>query len=73
MRGRSVYFWLNLGFIVVLIGLVLGAAAQPWFIGVAIAWVTVGFVMTARNRHNRPGPPNLFDRDHDRDDDPAAG
>jgi hypothetical protein len=67
---KSVYFWLNLGFVVVLLGLLLGASAQPWFFVVGIAWVAVGFVVTARNRRNRPGPPNLFD--HDRDDDAAA-
>ena len=63
MPGKSVSFWLNVGFVVVLVGLVLGASAQPWFFVVAIAWAAVGFVVTARNRRNRPGPPNLFDDD----------
>lgn len=63
VRRKSVYFWLNLGFVVVLIGLVLGASAQPWFLVVALVWVAVGFVVTARNRRNRPGPPSLFDDD----------
>lgn len=63
MRGRSVYFWLNVGFVVVLVGLVLGASAQPWFLLVALAWVGIGVVVTARNRRGRPGPPNLFDDD----------
>ena len=61
MPGRSVYFWMNVGFVVVLAGLLLGASAQPWFFLVALAWVAVGFVVTARNRRNRPGPPSLFD------------
>jgi len=61
VRRPSVYFWLNLGFVVVLVGLVLGAAVQPWFFVVAVAWAGVGFVVTARNRRDRPGPPNLFD------------
>jgi hypothetical protein len=61
VRRPSVYFWLNLGFVVVLVGLVLGAAAQPWFFLVALGWVVVGFTVTARNRRNRPGPPKLFD------------
>jgi fatty acid desaturase len=58
---KSVYFWLNIGFVVVLVGLVLGASAQPWFLVVAVIWAVAGFVVTARNRRNRPGPPNLFD------------
>ncbi len=61
MPGRSVYLWLNIAFVVVLIGLVIGASSQPWFFAVAIVWVAVGIVVTARNRRNRPGPPNLFD------------
>jgi hypothetical protein len=61
MVRRSVFFWMNIAFVVVLIGLLFGASSQPWFFLVAIAWVAVGFVVTARNRRNRPGPPNLFD------------
>ena len=63
MPGRTVSFWLNVGFVVVLVGLVVGASAQPWFFIVAIVWAGVGFWVTARSRRNRPGPPNLFDDD----------
>jgi len=63
VRRWSVYFWLNIAFVVVLLGLLLGASQQPWFFVVAIVWVGVGAYVTARNRRNRPGPPNLFDDD----------
>ncbi len=60
-RKRSVYFWLNVGFVVVLIGLVLGASSQPWFIIVAVVWMAVGIYVIQKGRGSRPGPPNLFD------------
>jgi hypothetical protein len=63
----SVYFWLNIAFVVVLIGLVIGASSQPWFFAVAIVWMVVGVSVIQKGRRNRPGPPNLFD-----DDDPPA-
>jgi hypothetical protein len=58
---RSLYFWLNIGFVVVLIGLVFGASSQPWFLAVAIVWMAVGVYVIQKGRRNRPGPPNLFD------------
>lgn len=62
-RGPSVYFWLNIAFVVVLIGLAIGASSQPWFFALAIVWMVVGVFVIQKGRRNRPGPPNLFDDD----------
>jgi hypothetical protein len=61
LRNRSIYWWLNVIFVVVLLGLVFGAASQPWFFVVAVVWVTLGVFVTIRSRRNQPPPPNLFD------------
>ncbi len=61
---RSVYFWMNVAFFVVLLGLLLGAASQPWFMVVGVAWVVVGVVVVIRSRRNQPAAPNLFDNEH---------
>jgi len=60
LRNRSVYFWLNVGFAVVVAGLIFGASDQPWYIFVALAWVTVNLIVALRSGRNRPPPPNLF-------------
>ena len=60
---RSVYFWMNVTFFVVLLGLLLGAASQPWFMIVGVAWVIVGVVVVTRSRRNQPAAPNLFDNE----------
>jgi hypothetical protein len=67
LRNRSIYFWLNVGFVVVIICLLLGAANQLWFVGLAVIWVGVGLFAALRNGRNSPPPPNLFD-DDDRND-----
>lgn len=58
---RSPYFWMNVGFYLVLAGLVLGASSQPWFLIVAVAWVAIGVFVITKNRRHQPPPPNLFD------------
>ncbi|MDQ1597017.1 MAG: hypothetical protein QOI70_441 [Microbacteriaceae bacterium] len=69
MNVRSVYLWLNIAFGVVLLGLLLGASSQPWYLIVALAWMVTGFVLIERGRRNAPKPPSLFD-DRDRRDPP---
>ena len=61
LAARSVYFWLNVGFVVVLLGLVFGAASETWFFLVAILWISVGIFVTVRARRNRPRQRGLFD------------
>ena len=61
LRNRSIYWWLNVIFVIVLLGLFLGAASQPWFFVVAIVWVALGVFVTIRSRRNQPQPPRLFD------------
>jgi hypothetical protein len=61
MNVRSVYLWLNIAFGVVVLGLLLGASSEPWFLVVAVAWMITGFVTVARGRRNAPRPPSLFD------------
>jgi hypothetical protein len=70
MNVRSVYLWLNIAFGVVVLGLLLGASSQPWYLIVAVAWMITGFVLIERGRRNTPQPPSLFDdheAHHDRD------
>jgi hypothetical protein len=61
LRNRSIYFWLNVGFAVIVLGLLFGASDQPWYIVVAIVWVAVNVVVFVRSTRNQPPPPNLFD------------
>ncbi|MET4782012.1 hypothetical protein [Glaciihabitans sp. UYNi722] len=61
LRNRSIYWWLNVIFVVVLLGMIFGAAAQPWFFVVAIVWMGLGVFVTVRARRNQPPPPRLFD------------
>lgn len=61
LRNRSVYFWLNVGFAVVVAGLLFGASDQPWYIFVAVAWLIVNLVVVLRSSRNQPPPPNLFE------------
>lgn len=61
LRNRSIYFWLNVGFAVIVLGLLLGASNQPWYIVVAVIWVIVNVVVAVRSSRNQPPPPNLFD------------
>jgi uncharacterized ion transporter superfamily protein YfcC len=61
LRNRSVYFWLNVGFVVIILGMLIGASDQTWFFFVAIVWIAVSVVVVIRNGRNRPKPPNLFD------------
>ena len=58
---RAIRVFLNIAFAVVLIGILVGASSQPWFLVVAIVWMAVGGYFLQRSRRNRPGPPNLFD------------
>jgi len=60
LRNRSVYFWLNVGFAVVVAGLIFGASDQPWYIFVALAWIVLNLIIALRSGRNRPPPPNLF-------------
>jgi hypothetical protein len=57
----AITVFLNIAFAVVLIGILVGASSQPWFLVVAIVWMAVGGYFLQRSRRNRPGPPNLFD------------
>jgi hypothetical protein len=61
LRNRSVSFWLNVGFAVVVLGLLLGASNQPWFIVVGVVWIVVNLIVVIRSSRNQPPPPNLFD------------
>jgi heme O synthase-like polyprenyltransferase len=61
LRNRSIYFWLNVGFAVVVLGLLFGAMNQPWFIVVALIWGVVNIVVAVRASRHQPPPPNLFD------------
>ena len=61
LRDRSVYFWLNVGFAVIVIGMLIGASDQTWFFFVAIVWIAVSVVVVIRTGRNRPKPPSLFD------------
>ncbi len=61
LRTRSIYFWLNVGFAVVVLGLLFGAMNQPWFIVVALIWAVVNVVVAVRASRNQPPPPNLFE------------
>jgi hypothetical protein len=61
LRNRSIYFWLNVGFAVVVLGLLFGAMNQPWFVVVALIWAVVNVVVAVRASRNQPRPPNLFD------------
>jgi hypothetical protein len=67
MNVRSVYLWLNIAFGVVVLGLLLGASSEPWYLVVAVAWMVTGFVLIERGRRNAPKPPSLFD-DNDNND-----
>lgn len=58
---RSLYFWLNVAFYVILLGLLFGASSQPWFFAVALAWMVTGVIVIRRSRRAGPPPPNLFD------------
>jgi hypothetical protein len=58
---RAIRVFLNIAFAVVLIGILLGASSQPWFLVVAIVWMLVGGYFLHRSRRSHPGPPNLFD------------
>ncbi len=60
LRNRSIYFWLNAGFAIVVLGLLFGASDQPWYIVIAVVWVIVNLVVAVRSSRNRPRPPNLF-------------
>ncbi len=64
LRNRSVYFWLNVGFAVIVLGLLLGASDQPWYIIVAVVWIVVNVVVAVRSSRNQPPPPNLFEDEH---------
>lgn len=64
---RSIYFWLNVLFVIVLIGLVVGSSSQSWYFIVAVAWIVLGVIVTRRARRSVPRPPNLFEDDFDRD------
>jgi hypothetical protein len=61
LKNRSIYWWLNVIFVIVLLGLVFGAASQLWFFLVAIVWVALGVFVTIRFRRDQPPPPKLFD------------
>lgn len=63
LRNRSLYWWLNVGFAVIIIGLLFGQAGQAWFAVIAIVWLGVNVAVTVRARRNSPPPPNLFDDD----------
>ena len=58
---RAVAVFLNVAFVVVLVGILAGASSQPWFLVIAIVWVAVGGYFLQKNRRSRPAPPNLFD------------
>jgi hypothetical protein len=68
MNVRSVYLWLNIAFGVVVLGLLLGASSEPWYLVVAVAWMVTGFVLIERGRRNAPKPPSLFDDENDDDE-----
>jgi hypothetical protein len=61
LRNRSIYFWLNVGFAVVVAGLLFGFSGQPWYLVVAASWVIVNLVVAIRSSRNQPPPPNLFE------------
>ena len=61
LRNRSIYFWLNVGFAIVVLGLLFGASNQPWYIVIAVIWVVVNLVVALRSSRNGPKPPNLFE------------
>jgi Flp pilus assembly protein TadB len=61
LRNRSIYFWLNVGFAVVVLGLLFGVSNQPWYLVIAVIWIVVNLVVVLRSSRNRPRPPNLFD------------
>jgi hypothetical protein len=61
LRNRSIYFWLNVGFAVIVIGLLFGAMNEPWFVVVGLIWAVVNVVVAVRASRNQPPPPNLFD------------
>ncbi|CAN5593300.1 hypothetical protein BH09ACT4_BH09ACT4_01970 [soil metagenome] len=63
LRNRSLYWWLNVGFAVIIIGLLFGQAGQAWFAVIAVVWLAINVVVTVRARRNSPPPPNLFDDD----------
>jgi hypothetical protein len=58
---RAIAVFLNVAFVVVLIGILAGASSQPWFLVFAIAWMAVGGYFLQKNRRSRPAPPKLFD------------
>lgn len=61
LRNRSIHFWLNVGFAVIVAGLLFGASSQPWYLLVAVAWIIVNLVVALRSSRNQPPPPNLFE------------
>ena len=61
LRNRSVYWWLNVLFVAVLLGLIFGAASQAWFFVLSIVWIALGVFVTIRSRRHQPPPPRLFD------------
>lgn len=68
LRNRSVYFWLNIGFVVIVVGMLVGATNDSWFFVVAVLWIAISVVVAVRSSRNRPRPPNLFeDQDDHRD------
>jgi hypothetical protein len=63
LRNRSLYWWLNVGFAVIIIGLLFGQAGQAWFAVIAVIWLAINVAVTVRARRNSPPPPNLFEDD----------
>lgn len=61
---RSLSFWMNIAFYVILAGVLFGAASEPWFTVVGIVWAGIGIFLISKSRRNQPRQPTLFEDEH---------